>query len=87
MPGPFATTKTLSWTANTESDLAGYRYLIGRAPTVYDDDVDVGDVTSVVIPIDDSGLWVFAVKAYDDTGNVSTNSAEVTGNWLLLGNF
>jgi hypothetical protein len=86
MPGPFSTTKTLSWDANTEPDLAGYRAYTGRESHVYDE-MEVGNVTSVVLTIDDSGQWFFAVKAYDNSNNVSALSTEVTGNWLLLGNF
>jgi hypothetical protein len=86
MPGPFSTTKTLSWTLGEESDLAGYRIYVGRVLGTYDE-TEVGLVTSSVITIDDSGQWFFAVKAYDTANNSSELSTVVSGNWLLLGNF
>jgi hypothetical protein len=90
MPGPFTSSHTLSWNANTESDLAGYIVYAGRATGVYGElntPTNVGNVTSHTFTIDDSGQWFFAVKAYDTSNNESDFSTEVSGNWLMLGNF
>jgi hypothetical protein len=90
MPGPFSSIHTLSWNANTESDLAGYRVYVGRASTVYGElnsPINVGNVTSYQLTIPESGAWYFAVTAYDTSNNESLPSTEVTGNWLMLGNF
>lgn len=88
MPGPFTSTHTISWNANTETDLAGYKVYAGRASGVYPDPgINVGNVTSYQLTIDDSGAWFFQVTAYDTSDNESVPSAEVSGNWLMLGNF
>lgn len=70
---------TISWIANTEPDLAGYRILHGTTPGVYSEFATVGLVTSYVW----GGLlphvthyWV--VQAFDQVPNFSGNSAEVS---------
>lgn len=92
MPGPFSSQHTISWNANTESDLSGYRVYVGRATGDYDPlgtglSQDVGNVTSHLFTITDSGAYFFAVTAYDTSNNESLPSTEVSRNWLILGNF
>lgn len=87
MPGPFSSAITLTWNANTESDLAGYRMYYGRSSGVYDGQVSAGLATSGQVTITESGLWFFAVTAFDTSNNESEYSAEVSRNWLLMGNF
>jgi hypothetical protein len=73
-------TITLSWNANSESDLAGYKLYYGRATGTYDSagsPIDVGLATSKPLQITDTGDWFFAVTAYDDADNESEFSAEV----------
>lgn len=74
-----AETATLSWDANTESDLAGYKVYYGIAPGVYGVPVDVGNVTTHVITGLEAGItYYFAATAYDDSGNESGFSSEVS---------
>ena len=89
MPGPFTSVHTVSWNANTESDLAGYRIYAGRSSGVYGSagtPIDVGNVLSGSVTLNDSGAWYFAVTAYDTSNNESNKSTEVVRNYLLLGN-
>jgi hypothetical protein len=72
-------TATVTWNANTESDLAGYRVYYGTSSRNYPNSISVGKVTSATV----SGLTVgttyyFALKAFDTTGNLSGYSAEVS---------
>jgi hypothetical protein len=74
----------VSWNANTEADLAGYRVYYGTSPRtsssyIYPNSISVGKVTSATI----SGLTIgtkyyIALKAVDTSGNLSGYSAEVT---------
>jgi hypothetical protein len=69
---------TVTWNADTESDLAGYRVYYGTSSRNYPNSISLGKVTSAYI----SGLTVgtkyyFAVKAVDTSGNLSGYSAEV----------
>ena len=70
---------TLAWDSNDEPDLAGYIVYYGKHSRSYDYDVDVGDYSSVTI----SGLiedvtYYFAVTAYDEEGNESDFSTEIS---------
>lgn len=89
MPGPFTSVHTISWNANTESDLAGYYVLLGRVSTVYDPEIDVGLVTSYAHEFTSDGQWFIAVQAYDNATppNVSEPSTEISAHWRFLGNF
>jgi hypothetical protein len=71
-----ATGVKLSWYANTEKDLAGYKVYYGNAPKQYKYVKTVGKVTTTTISIP-SGLWYFAATAYDTSGNESGFSNEV----------
>ena len=90
MPGPFTSVHTVSWNANTESDLAGYRIYAGRSSGVYGSagtPTNVGNVLSGTVTVDASGAWYFAVTAYDTSNNESGFSTEVPRSYLLMGNF
>lgn len=87
MPGPWSSTASLTWDANSESDLSGYRIYWGTASGVYGNVEDVGNVTNGTVTIDASGTWYFAVTAYDTSNNESDFSSEISKSWLLLGNF
>ncbi|MBN2103835.1 Ig-like domain-containing protein [bacterium] len=70
---------TVTWNPNTESDLAGYQVHYGTSPGVYSTIVDVENVTeykaqNLVI----GQTYYFAVTAYDNSGNVSDYSEEVS---------
>lgn len=69
----------LSWDANTEPDLAGYRVYVGSASGQYGAPKDVGNVTQVsreALALPD-GVYFAAVTAYDQAGNESGFSNEV----------
>ncbi len=70
---------TVSWRANTESDLGGYHVYQGRTSRYYSQIVNVGNVTSwsargLVV----GRKYFFALTAYDLSGNNSKFSAEVS---------
>jgi hypothetical protein len=69
---------TVSWDANTESDLAGYKIYYGTSSGSYDTEIDVGNVTSFIIDnLEDGTTHFFAMTAYDDSSNESDFSNEV----------
>lgn len=69
----------LAWAPNRETDLAGYRIYHGTRSRVYDRVIDVGKITSFrVKDLQPSVRYYFAVTAYDDAGNESNFSEEVT---------
>ncbi len=69
----------LSWMANTESDLAGYKIYYGTQPRVYTSTIDVGLSTSYEFSaLEDSVRYYFAVTAYDYWSNESAPSWEVS---------
>jgi len=70
---------TATWNANSESDLAGYKVYYGTQSGNYSQSVDVGNTTSSTITIQDSDkTYFFAVTAYDNAGNESGFSQEVS---------
>jgi hypothetical protein len=69
---------TVSWDANKESDLRGYKIYYGTASRSYSQVLDVGNVTSRRISGLEVGVqYFFAVTAYDFSGNESDFSNEV----------
>jgi hypothetical protein len=62
---------TISWDANTEPELAGYKVYMGRRSMVYDTEINVGTVTSYELTSPEGAQCFFAVKAYDRSGNCS----------------
>lgn len=70
---------TLSWNANLEKDLAGYKIYYGNASRTYSTDVNVGNVTTYTIyNLIEGKAYFFAATAYDFTGNESGYSNEVS---------
>ncbi len=70
---------TVSWDANTENDLAGYRIYYGERSRNYDLQITVGEVTSHRIDgLTPGKRYFFAVTAYDLSGNESGFSSEVS---------
>ncbi|MFQ5605203.1 MAG: Ig-like domain-containing protein [bacterium] len=75
----FAGSATVTWDANTESDLAGYKIYYGTVSQNYSQIIDVGNLTSHQISNLQGGqTYYFAVKAYDVAGNESAFSNEVS---------
>jgi len=75
-----------SWSANTESDLAGYRLYMGRLASQLSQVSDIGLRTTVrcsEVGAKANGRWFGAVTAYDKSGNESAPSQvlpfELTG--------
>jgi len=70
---------TLTWDANTESDLAGYRIYASTQSGVYTvpiADIPAGTETAVVVVPE--GLTYFVATAYDTSDNESLYSNEVS---------
>jgi len=68
----------LTWNANTESDLAGYKIYYGTTSNTYDVTTDVGKVTNYITPeLSPGSTYYFAVTAYDTANNESNYSAEI----------
>jgi len=68
---------TLTWNANIEPDLAGYKVHRGSSPGVYSTIVDVGIALTYQVTLG-SGTYYFAVTAYDTSNNQSAFSNEVS---------
>ncbi|MDY6838306.1 MAG: hypothetical protein SWH78_10055 [Thermodesulfobacteriota bacterium] len=71
----------LEWSANPEPDLAGYMVYYGTSSGDYVWSVDVGDYTTCAISesrFEDGQTYYFAATAYDEYGNQSGYSDEVT---------
>ena len=70
---------TLAWDPNDEPDLAGYIVYYGTASRNYKYDVDIGDQTSCTISgLNEDVMYYFAVTAYDNEGNESGYSQELS---------
>ena len=70
----------LSWNANIESDLAGYNVYYGTASGVYEDPVDVGNVTEYeLMGLNEGVTYYIAITAYDTSDNESEKSDEESG--------
>ncbi len=80
VPALFAAVETeITWSANSESDLAGYKLYIGKAPRQYTQVIDVGKQPGYTFSLTETGVtYYFAVTAYDNAGNQSDYSEEVT---------
>jgi Concanavalin A-like lectin/glucanases superfamily/Fibronectin type III domain len=78
-PPPGGGSAIVTWSANTESDLSGYRVYYGTSSRNYPNSISVGKVTSATISNLTKGIkYYFALKAVDTGGNLSGYSAEVS---------
>jgi len=89
-PHVLAASATVTWNANSESDLAGYKIYYGTSPRTgtdpktctlcgYSNSVNAGNVTSYNLSSLTDGLtYYFSVSAYDTSGNESSFSTEVS---------
>lgn len=84
-------TATLSWNANTESDLAGYRIYYGNSarsddcpPAGYPSKIDIGKTdtpdnpTYALKELENGKTYYFSVSSYDTSGNESCFSDEMS---------
>lgn len=81
-----AGTAVLTWNANTEPDLAGYRVYYGTVSRIgttpcanagYASNVNVGNVTTYTFNnLTDGATYYFAVSAYDTSNNESACSTQ-----------
>jgi hypothetical protein len=79
MTAPASSQAILSWDANTEANLAGYKLYVGTASGTYGAPVDVGNITTFkVIGLVKGKTYYFVVTAYDTAGNESDYSVEVS---------
>ena len=79
LPGISAAQVTLSWDANTEPNLAGYKVYYGVSSGNYQPYKDVGKTTTTSISSLQSGsTYYFAITAYDHSGSESEYSNEVS---------
>jgi len=76
----FATSLNLSWDANTEDDLAGYKVYYGTSSGNYGEPIDAGNVTVYELEELNEGItYYIAITAYDTSNNESEKSDEVSG--------
>ncbi|MBN2354678.1 fibronectin type III domain-containing protein, partial [candidate division KSB1 bacterium] len=69
----------ITWAANTEADLAGYRIYYGIESSNYTDMKDVGNVTSYVLDgLEVGQTYYIVVTAYDFNNNESAPSLQVS---------
>ncbi|MBE9598553.1 Ig-like domain-containing protein [Pedobacter sp. MC2016-24] len=74
------TQNVLSWTANTETDLAKYRIFYGTspAPTTLLADVAAGTTTYTQTGLTNGTLYYYRILAIDNAGNLSASSSDVS---------
>jgi fibronectin type 3 domain-containing protein len=70
---------SLTWSANTESDLAGYKVYVGTQSGVYGPPITVGNVTAYQLNnLAMNTTYFVSITAVDTAGNESLHSAEVS---------
>jgi len=71
---------TLTWDANSEGDLAGYRVFYREEDQSYnfnEPDWEGSDTTCAISDLDENTTYYFVARAFDTSGNESGNSNEV----------
>jgi len=68
----------VSWDANKETDLDGYKIYYGVESGNYTNIVNVGNVTTKELSLLYNKTFYFVLTAYDINGNESENSNEVS---------
>jgi len=75
-----AASLNLSWDANTEDDLAGYKVYYGNSSGNYGEPIDIGNVTEYELQgLNEGVIYYIALTAYDTSNNESEKSDEVSG--------
>jgi hypothetical protein len=76
---PAAQSVTLSWDANAEPDIAGYRVYYRTAAGDSSEVIDVGNTTTFIVPnLGDGITYLFSVTAYNNASLESQPSNEVS---------
>jgi hypothetical protein len=74
-----STTASLSWSAVTNTDQAGYKVYVGTGSGVYGPPINVGNVTSYVVSnLAVGNTYYFVVTDYNTSGVESPPSSEVS---------
>jgi hypothetical protein len=74
-----STTASLSWSAVTNTDQAGYKVYVGTGSGVYGPPINVGNVTSYVVSnLAVGNTYFFVVTDYNTSGVESPTSSEVS---------
>jgi VCBS repeat-containing protein len=77
--GAYSAQVTLAWDATTDAGLAGYKVYYGASSGDYAAGTDVGNQTSYTVQgLQEGETYYFAATAYDDSGNESDYSDEVS---------
>jgi fibronectin type 3 domain-containing protein len=75
----FGAPVSLAWDANPEPDISGYRIHYGAVSGLYSGSLDVGNVTSAIVPdLIEATTYYFTVTAYNTAGLESLPSNEVS---------
>ena len=79
---------TITWPANSESDLAGYLVYYGTDPANPSFSIDVGNKTNLIKSAAELGLnagntYYFSIQAYDTAHNLSDRSFVSAGIQIL----
>ena len=77
-PAPITGVANVTWAANSEADLAGYKLYVGTASGVYNQILDAGMATSYKMTLPKGVTYFFSITAYDRSGNESSRSTEVS---------
>lgn len=78
---PSTSTATLTWNANTEGDLAGYKVYRATASGAYGEalaSIPAGTISYQATGLVSHTTYFFVVTAYDSAGNESAVSNEVS---------
>ena len=77
---PGASQVTLSWTANSESDMASYKVYGGTSasPTTLLATISSGTETSTVSSLTNGSTYYYRISANDNAGNESSKTSDVT---------
>ena len=70
----------ITWKANPETDLAGYKLYSGISTGIYDNIINVANITNYSLSVTAGVDIFFAVTAYDTSGNESGFSSELLFN-------
>ena len=83
----YGATVDLTWDANTEPDLAGYKIYYGTASGNYSHSIDVGNTTQYTLTgLDEGVTYYIAATAYDVDNNESAYSVELVHTTGTLNN-